>query len=452
MLARIQFAVTIIYHFLFVPLSIGMGCILVLAERRYMKSGLAEDRAGANFWVKLFTATFAVGVATGITMEFAFGTNWAGFSRFVGDIFGAPLAAEALFSFFLESTFLAVLLFGRSRVSKKFYYVSTWLVWIGSLMSALWIIIADSWMQSPAGYKIVETSRGSKAVMTDFFAAALNPTTIPRYLHTVDAILIMGGFIGMGVAAYYMLKGKHLDFAKKTMASGAIVALVTSLLMIPLGHMQAVSVVETQPSKLAAMEGHWETGPVDLGIVGWVDVKNGKTYQLAIPAGVSLLANYNTTTEYPGINQIREEANAKGIPDGGLPPIQLTYQSYRVMILLFGPLLLAAIGAWWLNRKDKLSKCTWLLKFLVVAPILPMLAIQFGWMTAEVGRQPWTVYNLLLTRDAVSAVVPAEQILFTIIGFVVLYTVIYIAWGRAVYKFIAKGPVVDDAHAVGEVA
>src|SRR5450830_850646 len=207
MLSKVQFVVTLGYHFLFVPLSIGAGLVLVLAERRFYKSGSAGDRAASDFWIKLFTATFAVGVATGIAMEFAFGTNWATYSRFVGDIFGAPLAAEGLFAFFLESTFLAVLLFGRSRVSKRFYHASEWLVWAGSMLSALWIIIANSWMQTPAGYKVVGAGLTRKAVLTDFFAAALNPSTVPRYLHTIDAMLMMGGFLAIGLAAYYLRRG-----------------------------------------------------------------------------------------------------------------------------------------------------------------------------------------------------------------------------------------------------
>lgn len=446
LLARIQFAVTIIYHFLFVPLSIGIGAILVLAERRYCKTNDPDDKAASDFWIKIFTATFAVGVATGITMEFAFGTNWASFSRFVGDIFGAPLAAEALFSFFLESSFLAVLLFGRSRVSKRFFYVSTWLVWLGSLLSAFWIIIADSWMQSPAGYKIVKTAAGSKAVLTDFFAAAFNPTTIPRYLHTIDAILIMGGFMAIGIAAYYLYKGRNLKFAKRTMAVGAGLALIASVAMGPLGHLQAVSTLRTQPEKIAALEGQWESGPIDLGIVGWIDTKNEKSYVLAIPNGISYLADFNTKTVYPGIKEIRAKAEAKGIPDGGLPPLQLTFQIYRGMILLFPVMLIAAFLAWYWNRKDDLEKRKKFLKFLIWAPLAPMLAIQFGWAAAEIGRQPWTVYNLLLTRDAVSATVPAAQILVTLIGFTALYTLIYVAWARVVCKMIKKGPQTEDSN------
>jgi cytochrome d ubiquinol oxidase subunit I len=444
-LSRIQFAVTIAYHFLFVPLSIGLGLILVLAERRYYKSGLAEDRAASDFWIKIFTATFAVGVATGIAMEFAFGTNWAAYSRFVGDIFGAPLAAEGLFAFFLESTFLAVLLFGRERVSKKFFYVSAWLVWCGSLLSALWIIIANSWMQTPAGYKIVETSSGTKAELTDFFAAALNPSTLPRYAHTVDALLMAGGFSAIAIAAYHLLKGTRVSFARKTMATGIIVAGISTLLMLPAGHWQAVTVVENQPSKIAAMEGHWDDGPIPLGIIGWVNEDAGTTTSIEIPGGVNLLAgDFAATKSYPGLNSFAPEDR---------PPVNLTYQTYHWMVMLWGAMLLAIVVLWWMNRKGTLEGKRWLLKVLMWLPVLPMLAIQLGWAAAEVGRQPWIVWQELRTLDAVSAAVPAGEVATTLALFVAFYTLLYVAWARVVFRTIRKGPDgPDDGAGVREPA
>lgn len=434
LLSRIQFAVTVAFHFLFVPLSIGLGLVLVMAERRFYKSGAPEDKAASDFWIKIFTATFAVGVATGIAMEFAFGTNWATYSRFVGDIFGAPLAAEALFAFFLESTFLAVLLFGRTRVSKRFYYVSTWLVWCGSLLSALWIIIANSWMQTPAGYKIVETASGTKAELTNFFAAGFNPTTLPRYAHTIDAILIMGGFTAMAIAAYYFRRGTHTDFARKTMAVGAGIALIFTVLMLPAGHWQAVSVVKTQPTKIAAMEGHWDNGPIPLGIIGWTDMANKKTYALEIPGFVSFLTDFRFDTSYPGMNDFR--------PDE-LPPVQATYQTYHWMILLWFGLIVASGAAWWMNRRGTLEKRRGWLGFLMWAPLMPMLAIQLGWAAAEIGRQPWIVWGELRTVDAISKVVPAGQVLTTLILFTVFYTILYVAWARVVVGFIRKGPAIE---------
>ncbi len=440
-LSKLQFAVTIAYHFLFVPLSIGLGLVLVLAERRYYRSGRAEDKAASDFWIKLFTATFAVGVATGIAMEFAFGTNWATYSRFVGDIFGAPLAAEGLFAFFLESTFLAVLLFGRSRVSRKFFYVSAWLVWVGSLLSALWIIIANSWMQTPAGYKIVETSTGTKAQMTSFFDAALNPSTLPRYFHTIDAILMAGGFVAMGLAAYYLRKGVHTSFARTTMATGAGIALVSTLLMLPLGHWQAVNVVENQPSKIAAFEGHWDDGPIPLGIIGFIDEANGRTVALEIPGGVNLLAgDFSRTKSYPGLNSFAPEDR---------PPLQLTYQTYHLMVLLWGAMLVLIIAVWLMNRSGSLEKKRGVLTALMWAPIMPMLAIQLGWAAAEVGRQPWIVWGELRTVDAVSKAVPVGEIWITLILFVAFYTLVYVAWARVVIGFIKKGPATEGGHESG---
>ena len=431
LLSRIQFAVTIMYHFLFVPLSIGLGLIMVLFERKYYRSGKPEDAAAAKMWIKIFAATFAIGVATGITMEFAFGTNWATYSRFVGDIFGAPLAAEGLFAFFLESTFLGVLLFGRERVSKKFYYVSAWLVWLGSMLSALWIIIANSWMQTPAGFKIVDTPAGQKAVMTDFFAAALNPSTIPRYLHTIDAILITGGFFAAALGAYYLKKGVFKDFARTSISIGLAVAAIFSLTMLPTAHLQAVQVLNTQPEKIAAMEGHWDAGPIPLGIVGWVNTADKTTTALEIPGGVTFLGTGGFTKSYPGLNDFKP---------ADLPPIQFTYQTYHAMVLIFGLLVVFSAGLWWMNRKGKLEDKPWLLNVLIWAWVLPELGIQLGWATAEVGRQPWIVYHLLRTTDAISKSVPAWQVALTLAIFVVIYTVLYAGWMRVVFGIIKKGP------------
>jgi cytochrome d ubiquinol oxidase subunit I len=435
-LSKLQFAVTIIYHFLFVPLSIGIGLLLVLAERRYYKSGIAEDKVASDFWIRLFTATFAVGVATGIAMEFAFGTNWATYSRFVGDIFGAPLAAEGLFAFFLESTFLAVLLFGRSRVSRKFFYVSTWLVWAGSMLSALWIIIANSWMQTPAGYKIVGEGAARKAQLTNFFEAALNPSTLPRYFHTIDAVLMTGGFVAIGLAAYYLRKGTHTGFARKTMATGIVIAGIATVLMLPMGHWQAVNVVENQPSKIAAFEGHWDDGPIPLGIIGFIDEANSRTVAIEIPGGVNLLTgDLSRTKSFPGLNSFAPEDR---------PPLQITYQTYHWMILLWGAMLALVAVAWFLNRKGTLEGKRGLLGLLMWSPLLPMLAIQLGWAAAEVGRQPWIVWQELRTVDAISKAVPAGEIVTTLALFVLFYTLVYVAWGRVVVGFIKKGPAAGE--------
>lgn len=257
-LSRVQFALVVFVHFVFVPLSIGIGLIMAINETRYYRSRNPKDEAATRFWVKIFTTTFAVGVATGITMEFSFGTNWADYSRFVGDIFGAPLAAEALLAFFLESVFLGIVIFGRKKVSPKFYLVSAWLVFFGSCLSALWILIANSWMQTPAGAELV--ADGSKAVITDFFAAAFNPSTLPRYTHTVLAALALGSFVAIAMSAWYMHKNKHEHFAQKTMKVGVVAAVIATGCLLVSAHSAAVVVAEEQPSKIAMMEGHYETG------------------------------------------------------------------------------------------------------------------------------------------------------------------------------------------------
>ena len=340
-LSRIQFALTVAYHFLFVPLSIGLGLILAINETRYYRSRKPEDAAATKFWVKVFTATFAIGVATGITMEFSFGTNWANYSRFVGDIFGAPLAAEALFAFFLESVFLGVLLFGRERVSPKFYMVSSWLVWAGSCLSALWILIANSWMQTPAGAEL--NADGTEAVITDFFSAAFNPSIFARYTHTVDALLIMGAFVAMAVAGWYMLKGRNAEFAMKTMRIAAVVGIVTSCAMIVFAHSSAVVVWNEQPTKLAMMEGMYDSEVPPLYAVGIVDEDNQEVIApFAIPGGTSFLATGNFETEYPGLNELAqtEEYGDMVVED---MPVGLVFQSYHLMVAMYGLIMLTSI-------------------------------------------------------------------------------------------------------------
>ena len=430
-LAKIQFAFTVAYHFFFVPLSIGLGLIVVLFEREYYKTGDAEAKSAAEVMVKIFTATFAIGVATGITMEFAFGTNWATYSRFVGDIFGAPLAAEGLFAFFLESTFLGVLLFGRNKVSKKFYYVSAWLVWLGSLLSALWIIIANSWMQTPAGFKVVN----GKAILTNFFAAGFNPSTLPRYFHTVNSLLVAGAFMAAGVGAYHLLHGNK-KFGRQAVSVGLAVATIFSVLLLVSGHFQAVEVAEMQPIKMAAMEGHWDNGPMPLGIAGWVDVAGKKTTALAIPGGVSFLDSMTFTKEFPGLNSVAPADQ---------PPIQATYQTYHLMILVFGALVLFSLILWWLNRTGKLENNPLLLKVLMWFWLVPQFGIQMGWAAAEIGRQPWIVQGQLRTADAISRVVPAYQIAMTLALFALIYGLLFVGWARVVIGIIKKGPITAAA-------
>lgn len=451
LLSRIQFALTVAYHFLFVPLSIGLGLIMAIFATKYHRSRSEQDGNAMRFWVRIFTTTFAIGVATGITMEFSFGTNWADYSRFVGDIFGAPLAAEALFAFFLESVFLGILLFGRNKVSSLFYTVSAWLVWAGSCLSALWIIIANSWMQTPAGAELA--ADGSKAIITDFLAAAFNPSTLPRYTHVVVALLIMGAFASMCVGAWYLLKGKHTDFAMKTVKIGAAVGMVASCAMIVTAHSSAVEVSQEQPTKLAMMEGMYGDEVPPLYAFGWVDEENQQVITpFAIPGGTSFLATGTWDTEYQGLNSLAQTDKYADVDVANMP-VNLVFQSYHLMVAMYGLIMLTVILALVFTLRDgRIRTMRWLQKLLVVAPLFPLIAIQVGWITAEVGRQPWVVYPstsgpdgvALLTQNAISQSVSAPELLTTLALFIAVYVFLFVGWARVISHFIKRGPVADS--------
>jgi len=431
MLSRIQFAFTVGYHFIFVPISIGLALMVVFAERRYYKSGIPADKAASAFWIRLFTATFAIGVATGITMEFAFGTNWANYSRFVGSIFGAPLAAEGLFAFFLESTFLGILLFGRKKVSRGFYYASTWLVMAGTLLSALWILIANSWQQTPAGYKV----EGGRAILTDFWAAAFNPSTAPRYVHTVVACVIAGCFVVASISAWYLLKKRHQHMARYSLATALVVGLLASAAMPFIGHWHALVVAEYQPVKMAAFENVGETEDgADLWLFGWLTKESDGTYDttgISIPNGLSLMLHLNPDAEVAGLNTV---------PPEDRPPAQITFQSYHLMIALsFAFIAIMLVAAVMLALK-RLEKARWMLWILVISFPLPIIAINMGWTATEVGRQPWIVQGLLRTSDGVSPVVSAGEVWTTLGIFGLIYLVLFIAWLRIFLGIIKKGP------------
>lgn len=450
-LARLQFAATAMFHFIIVPLSVGIGLIMAISETRYYRSKDPKDAGAARLWVKIFAATFIVGVATGITMEFSFGTNWADYSRFVGDIFGAPLAAEALLAFFLESVFLGILIFGRNKVSRKFYLVAAWLTWLGSCLSALWILIANSWMQTPAGSEL--SADGSRAVITDFLAAAFNPSIASRYFHTVLSILVVGAFVAMAIAAWYMYKKKHPEFAIKTMRTGAIVGVIMTCLLLVSAHSSAVLVSEEQPTKFAMMEGMYNAEVPGLFLGGWVNEETQEVFALGLPGGASFLVNGTWDTEFPGLNEL---ANTERYGDMVVEdlPVNLVFQSYHLMILLFGAialvLLLAIVFTF---RGGKITSKKWLQRLLIISPIFPLLAIQAGWMTAEAGRQPWVVYPSttgpdgvsLLTSQGVSQVVSAPEIAITLALFTLVYTFLLVALIRVIFMFVKKGPVLESA-------
>lgn len=428
MLDRLQFAFTVGFHFIFAPLSIGLSVFLVLAERRYYKSGLEVDKKASTFWLKLFIATVAIGVATGVPMEFSFGTNWSNYSSFVGGVFGAPLALEGLLAFFLESVFVGVLIFGRKRVSKGVYYLSAWLVAIGAHLSALWILIANSWQQTPAGYEVVD----GRAELTDVWAAIINYSTVPRVLHTVFAAWVIGAFVVLSISAYYILRGRHLQFAHRALPSAIVVGLFAAVMMPIVGHWSAVVVTDHQPAKLAGMEGLYKTeAGARLYLFGIVDENAQKVYGLSLPKGLSALAHLDPNATVTGLDQF---------PQKNWPPVQIVFQSWHLMVALGMLFVLITLIAAWLLWRRRLAYHRWFLWIMVLAVPLPWVATMLGWVTAEVGRQPWVVYNVMRTSAGASPTVTALQVASTLALFALIYALLFLAWLWIMVGTVRKGP------------
>ncbi len=443
MLSRIQFALTIGFHYIYPPLSIGLGLLLVMMEGLYLKTGKPLYHQMTRFWVRIFGLIFAFGVGTGIVMEFEFGTNWARYSRFVGDIFGSPLAAEGIFAFFLESGFLALLLFGWDRISKRMHFFATIMVCLGAHFSAIWIIVANSWMQTPAAYHIVETAVGPRAEITSFWGAVLNPSTLDRLWHTVMGAWQAGAFFVISVAAYYLLRRQHLDFAKASLKVAFALAMVASLAQLASGHSGAIVVNDHQPAKLAAFEGIYETGAeADLTIIGWVDEQNREVKGIKIPGLLSRLVGGDTGTVVEGLNDI---------PRDQWPPVQITFQTYHFMVAIGMALILLSWGGGLLAWRGLLFRWRWLLWVLVFSVLLPQIANQLGWAAAEIGRQPWIVYGLMRTGDAVSETVGAGDVLFSLILFTLIYLALFVVFIVLLDQKVKHGPQAEDMPSGGEV-
>lgn len=432
LLSRLQFAFTVMFHYIFPPFSIGMGALLVIFESLHFFTGKKVYEQMTRFWIKIFAANFSIGVATGIVMEFEFGTNWATYSRFVGDIFGSPLAAEGIFAFFLESGFLAILLFGWEKVSRKLHLFSTVMVFFGSVMSAFWIVAANSWMQTPAGFQVVGEGLDAVANITDFWTMVWNHSTLIRFTHVVFGAFIQGSFLVLSVSAYYLLKNRHVELAQKAFAIALVFMTTTSIIQPLLGHEHAKVVAEHQPVKLAAYEGRYESGPnAELYMFGWVDEENQKTTGLAIPGMLSFLIGGTTDHEVLGLNEVPQEE---------WPPINEIFQSYHLMVALgmfFIGLGLFSLFLYW---RGKLFQQRWLLWIFTFSVILPVLANQLGWYSAERGRQPWIVQDLLKTSDALSKAVHADAVLFSLIMFGLLYLLLFLVWVYVLDREIKHGP------------
>ncbi len=432
-LSRIQFGLTAGFHYIFPPLSIGLGLILVVIEGLSLKTGDPLFHRMARFWVKVFGLIFALGVATGLVLEFQFGTNWSTYSRYVGDVFGSALAAEGIFAFFLESGFLALLLFGWDKVSPRVHFFSTVMVAAGAHFSAVWIIVANSWQQTPAGSQIVTDATGRvRAEIVDFWQVVFNPSTVDRLTHVLFGAWQAGAFFVLSVSAYYLLKKRHVDFARASMKIAVVLAVVSSLGQLATGHGSASTVARTQPAKLAAMEGHFATSaPADLYLFGWVDEQDESVTGVKLSGWLSLLVHGDRSKPIAGL---------RSIPPRDRPPVNVVFQCYHLMVAigmgLIGLALLSAL-LWW---RGSLFDRRWLLRILVLAVLGPQIANQVGWVTAEVGRQPWVVYGQLRTADAASPAVSAGQVMGSIVMFTLIYLLLMALFIYLLNDKIKKGP------------
>ncbi len=433
LLSRLQFAFTIAFHYLYPPLSIGLGVVLVLLEGQYLRTGDKVWEQLTRFWIKIFALIFGIGVATGIVMEFEFGTNWATYSRYVGDIFGSALAAEGIFAFALESGFLGILIFGWNRVSPRVHFFSTVMVALGSMFSAIWIVVANSWMQTPTGYRIEGEGLKARAVVTDFWEMVFNPSSVDRLTHVILGSFLTGAFLVMSVHAWYILKGRFVEASKKAFRTALLVATVAAVAQLFSGHSSTKVVAEHQPAKLAAFEGHYDSLAVgDLFLFGYTNPKTQETKGMAIPGMLSFLIHEDFKTPVPGLNAFPPENRPK--------QVNFVFQTYHLMVAigmaLIGLTLLALLLLW----RGKLFQQIWLMRVFVPAVLLPQIANQMGWYSAEVGRQPWVVYGLLRTSDALSKSVSAEQVLFSLILFTLVYALLFVLFVYLLNKKIQHGP------------
>lgn len=432
-LSRLQFAFTIAFHYIYPPITIGLGLIMVTMEAIYLRTGNKVYEHMVKFWTRIFALTFGIGVATGIVMEFEFGTNWAAYSRYVGDVFGSALAAEGIFAFALESGFLGVLLFGWNKVSSRVHFISTIGVFLGSMFSAVWIVVANSWQQTPAGYHIVGEGMNARAEITDFWAMVFNPSSVDRLLHVWIGAFLAGAFLVISVHAWYLLKDRYVELSQKALKIGLMVATIAAFTQLITGHQSADGVAENQPAKLAAFEGHFhEEAPGDLYLFGWVNKETQEVKGIKLPGGLSFLVEWNFTTPIRGLNSFPEDERPGAV--------NAVFQFYHLMValgLLMIAITLYGTVQWW---RGKIFRQRWFLWLLVPAVLLPQISNQVGWFAAEMGRQPWVVYGHLRTADALSESVSASNVVFSLIFFTLIYAILFMLFLYLLDRKIKRGP------------
>ena len=428
LLSRLQFAVATMFHFLFVPFTLGLSFLVAYMETKYVKTGDETYLAMTKFWGKLFLINFAVGVVTGITLEFQFGTNWSRYSAYVGDIFGSLLAIEATAAFFLESTLIGVWIFGWKKLSKKAHATVMWLIAFASTLSAVWILIANAWMQNPVGFTI----RNGRAELVDFAAVLFQKYAIFKFIHTVSAAYVLSAFFVMGISAYHLLKKRNIDFFTRSFKIALVFGTIFSFIVVIVGDINGVIVAEKQPTKLAAMESLWETttkAPVYLFALPDEENEKNKIEIGAIPGLLSFLVRHDVNAEIRGL---------KDFPKEERPPVLITSFAFKGMVGLGGYFLLMTIIAWF--KRNRLVDSPKFLKLMLLSIPLPYLACELGWIVAEVGRQPWIVYGLMKTSDAVSPIA-SSQVLISLIAFIGVYGIL----GATGFYLIAKNSVKDPA-------
>lgn len=434
-LARVQFALTIMFHYIYPPLSIGLGIIIVAIEALYLKTKDPLYLKMAKFWVKVFALTFAIGVATGIVMEFEFGTNWASYSRYVGDVFGSALAAEGVFAFFLESGFLAILLFGWNKVGPKMHFFSALMVCLGAHFSAVWIVVANSWMQTPAGFHVVGEGLAARAEIIDFWAMVFNPSSMTRLAHTLIGAWLSGAFLVISVSAYYLLKKKHLAFAKNSLKVALWLAAVSLVLQAFTGDKSGKIIAKHQPAKLAAIEGQFHTqrnAPLHLfGIVNKAEER--VDYSVEIPGMLSYLSFDDFNAEVAGLDKV---------PKADWPNVKVLFPVYRIMLCMWAFMVISVVVAVGMWRRGTLFESKWALRSLVFSTVYPQLGNQAGWVTAEMGRFPWIVQDLLRISQGLSKSVTASQVLGSIIMFGIVYILLLALFIYLLDHKIKHGP--DD--------